>query len=243
MNDISFTKPEPDAGSQQRWLITFTDLIALLLAFFVMLFSMSAVEPEPWENMTNSLMAKLNPDFGWDSLAAMSDLDAESAPAENAADLDYLQAVLIDKIRNVPLLSQALLTRRADRLIISLQADSLFPAGSARLSEDARIALYAMGDTLRHISNRVDVNGHTDPDPVHGTMYASNWELSVHRALAVANALASAGYTREIAAIGFAESRFDDAAAGLDQETRYRRARRVDVVIRETESTDGNHDL
>ena len=208
-----------------------------------MLFSMSAVEPEPWENMTNSLMARLNPDFGWDSLAAMSDLDAESTPAENATDLDYLQAVLIDKIRNVPLLSQALLTKRADRLIISLQADSLFPAGSARLSEDARIALYAMGDTLRHISNRVDVNGHTDPDPVHGATYASNWELSVHRALAVANALARAGYTREIAAIGFAESRFDDAAAGLDQETRYRRARRVDVVIRETESTDGNHDL
>ncbi len=241
MTNVPPMKPGPDSGSQHRWLITFTDLIALLLAFFVMLFSMSAVKPEPWENMTNSLMVRLNPDFAWDSLAALSDLAADSTPTDDAADLDYLQAVIADKIRNVPLLSQALLTRRADRLIISLQADSLFASGSASLGEDARAALRAMGDTLRYVSNRVDVNGHTDPNPVRSGQYASNWELSVHRALAVAAALASAGYTREITAIGFAESRFDELADVADQETRFRRARRVDVVIRETQSTEGDH--
>ena len=235
MTAIQHMKPDPKGGAQQRWLITFTDLIALLLAFFVMLFSMSAVEQEPWEIMTNSLIASLNPDFAWDSLTALSDLDADSIPAENAADLDYLQAVIANKIRNVPLLSQALLTRRADRLIISLQADSLFAVGGAGLSEDSRAALYAMGDTLRHISNRVDVNGHTDPTPVRGGRYASNWELSLHRALAVADALASAGFTRDIIAIGLAESRYDEGAAELDQETRFRHARRVDVVIRESQ--------
>lgn len=241
MTNAPHMKSGPDSSSQHRWLITFTDLIALLLAFFVMLFSMSAVKPEPWENMANSLMVRLNPDFAWDSLAALSDLAAETTPTENAADLDYLQAVIGDKIRNVPLLSQALLTRRGDRLIISLQADTLFASGSASLGEDARAALRTMGDTLRYVSNRVDVNGHTDPNPVRSGQYASNWELSVHRALAVAAALASAGYTREITAIGFAESRFDELADIGDQETRFRRARRVDVVIRETLSTDGDH--
>ncbi len=243
MTDVPRMKSNPYDRTRQRWLITFTDLIALLLAFFVMLFAMSAVDPEPWENMTNSLMVRLNPDFSWDSLAALTDLDADSTATETAADLDYLQAVIADKIRNVPMLSQALLTRRADRLIISLQADSLFAVGSASLAEDARTALYAMGDTLRHISNRVDINGHTDPNPVRGGQYASNWELSLHRALAVADALASAGYTREITAIGLAESRFDELADVLDRETRFRRARRVDVVIRETQSTEGDNDV
>ncbi len=234
-------KPEADDSGKYRWLITFADLIALLLAFFVMLFSMSVVDPKPWENITNSLIASLNPDFAWESLAARSDLDASSAPAEEAADLDYLQAVLTDKIRNFPLLSRALLTRRNDRLIISLQADSLFSTGSASLGEDALRALYAMGDTLRHISNRLDVNGHTDPVPVHSERYASNWELSVHRALAVAEALASAGYTREITAIGFAESRYEELAALSDPQTRARRARRVDVVIRGTAAVEGDY--
>ncbi len=232
-----------DDGSQNRWLITFTDLIALLLAFFVMLFSMSAVEPEPWENMTNSLIARLNPDFGWDSLTALTDLNADSTPADGAADLDYLQAVLSDKIRNVPMLSEALLTKRSDRLVISLQADSLFAAGSAGLAEDARAALHAMGDSLRHISNRVDVNGHTDPTPVRGGQYPSNWELSLHRALVVADALASAGYTREISAMGMAESRFHESAAEPDREKRLRHARRVDVIIRETKSAEGDDDV
>ena len=235
MTDIQHIRRDPRDGAQQRWLITFTDLIALLLAFFVMLFAMSVVEPEPWENMTNSLVVSLNPDFAWDSLANLSDLDADSTPAESATDLDYLQAVIADKIRDVPLLSQALLTRRADRLIISLQAESLFGSGRADLSEDARAALYALGDTLRHITNRVDVNGHTDPNPLRGGRYVSNWELSLHRALAVADALASAGLTRGITAIGLAESRFEERADGLDQETRFRRARRVDVIIREAE--------
>ena len=243
MTDTPHMKAESNSVQNSRWLITFTDLIALLLAFFVMLFSMSAVEPEPWEDMTNSLTARLNPDFGWDSLAALTDLDATSTPADNAADLDYLQAVITDKIRNVPLLSQALLTKRSDRLIISLQADSLFEPGAASLDEEARAALFALGDTLRHISNRVDVNGHTDPNPIRRGKYASNWELSVHRALAVATALASAGFTQEIAAGGFAESRYDEGVTALDEETRFRRARRVDVVIRETQSTAGDHGL
>lgn len=234
-------KPATDNSGQYRWLITFADLIALLLAFFVMLFSMKVVDPEPWENMTNSLIARLNPDFAWESLATLSDLDATSIPAKDAADLDYLKAVLTEKIRNDPLLSQALFTRRNDRLIISLQADSLFSTGSASLGEDARAALYAMGDTLRHISNRVEVNGHTDPAPVHSERYVSNWELSVYRALAVADALVSAGYTQEIVAIGFAESRYAELAAVSDPVTRARRARRVDVVIRETEATEGDY--
>lgn len=236
-------KSDADNNSQQRWLITFTDLIALLLAFFVMLFSMSAVEPEPWESMTNSLTARLNPDFGWDSLTALTDLNADSTSADGAADLDYLQAVLSDKISNVPLLSKALLTRRGDRLVISLAADSLFSAGSAGLGEDARAALYAMGDSLRHISNRVDVNGHTDPTPVRDGQYPSNWELSLHRAVAVADALASAGYTRQITAMGMAESRFHESAAEPDWEKRMRDARRVDVIIRETQSAAGDDDV
>ena len=243
MIDDSPLKSHVDDASQHRWLITFTDLIALLLAFFVMLFSMSEVEPEPWENMTNSLVALLNPDFGWDSLLALIDLDADSTIADGAADLDYLQAVLSDKISNVTLLSKARLTRRGDHLIISLAADSLFAAGSAGLGEDSRAALYAMGDTLRHISNRVDVNGHTDPSPVRGGRYPSNWELSLHRAVAVAEALASAGYTRQIIATGLAESRFEESAFDGDREQALRHARRVDVIIRETQSAEGDDDV
>ena len=138
-------------------------------------------------------------------------------------------------MRNIPMLSKALLTRQTDRLIISLQADSLFASGSATLSEDARAALYAMGDNLRHVSNQLVVVGHTDPNPVQQGQYASNWELSVHRALVVADALANAGYTRDITAMGLAESQYKDVDTDLDQETRFRNARRVDVIIREIE--------
>ena len=232
---------QSNAEAQRRWLITFSDLISLLLAFFVMLFAMSSVDRGPWDEMTNALMVRLNPEEAWQITAAMTDRDVYTEAAPEATDLDYLRSVVAEKIRGVPALDQATIERRDDRLIITLQTDALFTSGSDTLTDEAQDALGAVGETLRHVRNRVDVNGHTDPGIARGGRWPSNWELSIHRALAVAEALRRSGYTQEIAAIGLAESRFDELPADLPEDERFRRARRVDVVIRETYASAANH--
>jgi chemotaxis protein MotB len=230
-----------DGAARNRWLVTFADLIALLIAFFVMLFAMSSVDPQPWEELTNSLTISLNPDTAWREEAALTDQGVDTAPVFEATDLDYLHAVIAEKVRAVPILAAAGIQKFDDRVVITLQTDALFSSGSDMLTDEARAALSALGDALRHIHNRVDVDGHTDPNPVNNARFASNWELSIYRALAVAEALRRAGYTQEIAAMGHADTRFDELPADLSLEERYTRARRVDVVIRDTYTTARSH--
>ena len=88
---------QSNAEAQRRWLITFSDLISLLLAFFVMLFAMSSVDRGPWDEMTNALMVRLNPEEAWQNTAAMTDRDVYTEAAPEATDLDYLHAVVAEK--------------------------------------------------------------------------------------------------------------------------------------------------
>lgn len=222
----------------KTWLLTFSDLIALLLTFFVMQFSMSSVDDAMWDVVVNALSQRLNPTRGWQETSRLTDRAVSTMASPDASDLEYLHAVIHEKLRADPLLAQATLRLLDDRLVIAIPGDLLFAPGDARLSDRAQPAIALLGDTLRHIGNRVDVMGHADPEPISSEAFPSNWDLSIGRALAVVDALGSAGYERSGSALGLSSSRFDELPADLSEEERYRLARRVDVVIRETQAPD-----
>ena len=122
--------------------------------------------------------------------------------------------------------------RGEDRLTIELPADSLFPAGSAALTERARRVIFSLAGILRNVGNRIDIHGHTDPSPVHGDAHGSNWELSIARASSVAEELRRSGYRHSIAALGYADTRFGDVSTSAALSRAYSAARRVDVIVR-----------
>ena len=90
--------------------------------------------------------------------------------------------------------------------------------------------MFNFGGVLRNIGNQIGINGHTDPSPPKGQGYDSNWELSIARAAAVANALRRSGYADDIVAFGYASSRFEELPEIAEAE-RLALARRVDIVI------------
>ncbi|MFQ5957912.1 MAG: flagellar motor protein MotB [Alphaproteobacteria bacterium] len=239
---MPFLRQRTPAGRiETRWLITFADVISLLLTFFVMMFAMSSVKEVTWEIMVSALSRQLNPDRGWDTVSSLTDRTTETVAAADAADLDYLHAVIAEKTRDHPVLGQALLRGLDGRLVITLPSDLLFASNSAELTDPARHALKELGDTLRHIGNRIDVDGHADPQPIRDGAARPDWELSLDRALAVADGLRTVGYTREIIALGLAHARFDELPTGLTDERRNRLARGLDIVIRESFADgDGN---
>lgn len=118
-----------------------------------------------------------------------------------------------------------------DRLVIALPGDLLFPPGQAVMPDEARSALFTLGSLLRNVGNQIGVNGHSDPSPPAPEKgFQSNWELSLARASAVANALRSSGYTDDIIAYGYADSRYAQLP-DLPPEERTKLGRRVDIVI------------
>ncbi len=212
------------------WLITFTDLVSLMLTFFVLLFSMSTIRTDHWDSIIDALSQSLNPSSTRAHMAATSDFNIATLFRKRAINLDYLTSVLQDASNKDELLSDSRLMRFDDRLVVALPGDLLFEAGKAVLTEKARRAMFNFGGVLRNIGNQIGINGHTDPSPPTGEDYESNWELSIARAAAVANALRHSGYTENIVAFGYASSRFDELP-DMPPAERQALARRVDIVI------------
>ena len=212
------------------WLITFTDLVSLMLTFFVLLFSMSSIRSEHWDSVIDALSQSLNPSATRAHMAATSDFNIATLFRKRAINLDYLTSVLQDVYSKDELLSGNQLMRLDERLIVALPGDLLFEPGKAVLTEKAKLALFNLGGVLRNIGNQIGINGHTDPSPPTGGVYESNWELSIARAAAVANALRRSGYTDDIVAYGYASSRFNELP-DMDEQERQALGRRVDIVV------------
>jgi chemotaxis protein MotB len=221
------------SGAGASWLLSMTDLVSLLAAAFIMLFSMSSVETAKWRQFARFQTAKM-PAVADRSAAVEPSVPAALPRARHgdAADLGYLGAVLAQKFAADPVLKEALLARREDGLAIALPGDLLFAPGSANPSREAQAALRRLGEALRPLANAVEVRGHSDPRPIETAEFASNWELSIARARAVARGLADAGYDRGIVALGDADSRYGDLDPAIPEAERMRLARRVDVILR-----------
>jgi len=214
------------------WLLTFTDLTALLLAFFVLLLSMSDLDKETWEAITQSLIRDIEI-----VEVVGDDMGVEEVFVSRAANLDYLGALITEKTRDHPLLSRAYLSRLDDRLVLSLPGNLVFDSGQATISEDGLGAAAALAEVLvllANLGNRVEIVGHTDPDPVAIEQFPSNWEFSLARATAMVAAIRRAGYTGTIAAFGLADSRFEDLSDTFTGAERTILAQRVDIIIRQS---------
>lgn len=226
--------PAPrSAAKSASWMITFADLIMLLITFFVLLFSMSQVKTEKWQSVIEALSDRLNPISASAKIAPSAELNARRVFEPKLLGLDYLDTMLAEKAAADPVLGQSVIQRLDDRLVISLPGRTLFAPGSAELAPDARDAIAALGALLQYVDNRIDVNGHTLAGAEPTAIFESHWELSLARALVVAEVLREAGLSQRITALGFADSRRHDISRALPEWRRRELARRVDVVLRE----------
>lgn len=221
---------EQEKRSSEMWLLTFTDLVSLMLTFFVMLFAMSNVKIDKWENVIDSLSQTLNPTQEQSPSASTAMHNIATAFRKRAINLDYLVSVLREKVEGDDLLNHMQFMRMEDRLVLALPGDLLFEAGRAVMTDRAREALFRLGGALSTIDNQIGVNGHSDPSPVAGNDFASNWELSMARAASVGNALIEAGYDETIVAFGYSDSRYGQLP-DMPEEQKRLMGRRVDIVI------------
>ena len=230
-----FARGAPAAArpdTSQAWMVTFTDLVALMLTFFVLLFAMSRIETRDWQNLADALSVSLNSVEAGKVAVPSVELDLEKTQPVPGTNLDYLRSVLEDQMAVHPVLARAALSRQRNWLVISLPADLLFAPGSVQPAETAVEAVYAICGILRSLKNRVEVAGHADPTPP-GTGWTSNWRLSLGRALSVAALLQRNCYSGPIVALGHGDSRYADLPAELPAVRRRALARRVDISIHE----------
>ena len=216
------------------WLITFTDIMALMLTFFVLLYTMSVPKVEVWEEftegMTQGFSTARSPKFmsgNFDTIS-ISKLDLSEALS-----LSYLESLLQDVVNRNTSLENVVIIPQSKQLILSLPNDLLFEAGQADVNAQGKRALFALGGPLSRIRNRIEVVGHADPRPIQNKegKYASNWELSIARAASVGGVLKNVGYSRDVIIKGLSSGRYDDLGEEIAEAQRLNLSRRVDIVI------------
>lgn len=227
---------EPERENTKMWMLTFTDLVSLLLTFFVLLFAMSNVKIDEWDKVTDSLSQTLNPAPEETVRKPTAQLNIGTLFRRSAVNLDYLASVIEENLSSDPLLKNALIVRLEDRLMIALPGDLLFDPGAAVINERARDPMFTLGAMFANVGNAIGVTGHTDPDAPGGDAFASNWELSIARAASVANAIRRGGYDEKIVALGYADSQYN-RLPNLSDVNKRRLARRVDIIVMPTAET------
>ncbi len=218
----------------ERWLLTYSDLITLLLAFFVVMYSMSQVDNKKFGKVSDALNTVLR---GGESI-----LRYQLEPIKNGHGLLKLGNLRMVQVRIEERFKQLgkqeeLQTEITERgLVVHILESALFDRGSAALKPRAMEVLDLIGDQLQGRPNHIRVEGHTDDYPIQTNVYPSNWELSSARATTVVRYYAEnhAIPPDRISALGYGE--FRPIAANNSPENRARN-RRVDVVILTMEVT------
>ena len=220
------TQDETSVG----WILIFTDMVALLLSFFVMLFSMSAVPVNEWETTIDILEEALNLTTE-EEKDPTEDYNISSVLLERArTNVNYLLPIIEPKIKQDEIIKDSPIILLDDRIVISLSGDLLFASGKAVLTEKARKALFNLGGVLRNIRNTIGVYGYSEDEKFDRDKYSSDWELSLARAVSVANELKRAGYMEEILSFGYGGAR-SFRLANVSKDRRQSLSRRVDIVI------------
>jgi chemotaxis protein MotB len=196
-----------------------------------MLYATQKVEQGEWQAMVKSLSQSLKVAHRSD-VAPNARRNANPVDPQRATDLAYLGTLIESVKEREPALAGIVIHNLEDRLVVALPGDLLFAPGRVEPVEKAADRITALAGLLRNISNRIDLFGHSDPTPLSGRGFESNWELSLARAEAVASMMRSAGYERPLGAFGVGDTRYPDLAGIASTARRLQLARRVDIVIR-----------
>ena len=224
-------KKEEEHENLERWLLTYADLITLLLAFFIVMYSMSKVDAKKFGRMAAAFQSVLKGGASvlkGDSVVLPND-DFGAGPLR-VGDLKLVQARVkrvADELRE----ASKITTEMEDRgLVIHITENALFQSGKAYLTPNAMKTLDGLAEVIRDVPNDIRVEGHTDNSPINTPEFPSNWELSTARATQVIKYLIEKHNLSpaKISAMGYAEYR---PIFPNDSPESRAKNRRVDVII------------
>lgn len=214
------------------WVLSYCDLLCQLICFFLLLFAMSTVQNKQWQHVKSSLSQRLNPDKTVLDTPPAAEISIERMEVTMAQDIGYLNRIIGEKIENSDLAKRVAVQQQEDRLVIRIAGDESFLRGSTQMTGHLQEILTMLSDIMRTIPNRVEINGNADPTPVSGKLYASNWELSLARALAAADFLKERGYPYALSIFGRGDSTYRDIPQEFSAKERERLSRHIDIIIR-----------
>ncbi|HGY55131.1 MAG TPA: hypothetical protein ENK44_05495 [Caldithrix abyssi] len=202
-------KEEIEEPSAPFWMVTFSDMVTLLLVFFILILSYSTIELEKFKGAMSSMKGALGvlPEMG--SMEKTKKIELNKEMEERREEIYKRMETLGQMMKDMKLEGMVELDYSASGIHIRLGDNVLFDPGKARLKPKALKILAGIAQMVKGMGMEIYVEGHTDNVPIHTSQFPSNWELSTARALSVVRYLHDIeGIPAEhLAAVGHGEHR------------------------------------
>lgn len=191
--------------ADESWLIPYADLMTLLLALFIVLYAISAVDAKKFEEMSQAFNITFSGGTGvLDKTAAVTSgtkITNKAKDNPNKTDISSKQrerlAAMMKEQQNMEKIKKQLdqyintnnLTSQLDtklnqsELMITISDTALFASGSAKVKPESRNLAFVIASMLEQFPDyETIISGHTDNRPISTAEFESNWELSSARA-------------------------------------------------------------
>jgi chemotaxis protein MotB len=219
-----------ESAGMMRWLLTYADMITLLLALFIILFAISNISAVKFNRLAKTIAG------GFSSTSAANDPPSGGPSAvqharSEDANMAAIKAKLDKYIAEQKLRSKVQTRITAQGLVVTLLSDkAYYNSGSAELRPETKRVLDVIAGQLREVGSDVRVEGSTDDVPIATYAYPTNWELSAARATGVTRYLVE--HEKIVPTrISFAGYGQFHPKYPNDTEAHRQQNRRVDVVI------------
>lgn len=232
---------------QPDWLMTYSDMVTLCLAFFVLLYSFSTLDVTKWKTVVFSLQGALGPiDGGSGILDGSPQIEGENNDKnedninqesvkeflkyqEETKELEKLQSELKEYLSTIGMDANIAVEMEERGLVLRFQDSVLFEKSKADLLPQSINIMREISGILENTSNPIRIEGHTDDLPINTVKFPSNWELSTSRATNVLRFLINEGLSGDrLSAVGYGE--YHPLIKNENEESR-KKNRRVDIVL------------
>ena len=252
-------RQQHEQENHERWLVSYADFITLLFAFFVVMYSISSVNEGKYKVLSKTLVAAftgqptrplpLQAGVGSGGPPRLVELPALPTAGEPPSGPTRAQQDLRQRLAQI---ARSLARRLAVQVrqgqvqvrltpqgvAIDIHDQVLFASGSAALGDGAQGLLQQVSQVLAQLPYQFQVNGYTDDRPIHDAQFASNWDLSVMRALSVVGMLIQQGVPpNQLVAAGYGQ--YHPVASNSSPQGRAAN-RRVSIVIVSPDQASGD---
>lgn len=235
-------KPEECKQKVAEYMLTYGDMMTLLLCFFVLLFSFSSIDAKKFQAIMESFSGALGVLDGGTTVQDSPVLDSglkddkTSSEVLEMQNFQSLEKTIQNYLEQNNLTDEVSVLNEEAGLLLRFQDNILFDTGSDQLKPQALNIISYISQLLnaQEFNDKfISIEGHTDNIPVSSTKFPSNWELSVARSSNVVRFLVQQNEIdpQRISAAGYSEYHpvsDNSTASGRSQN------RRVDIMILKT---------
>lgn len=218
--------------NSERWLLTYADMITLLLVLFMVLFALSKVNEAKYQEFKQSVTHAVLSDVPHGTTAVH---DKSALDVMSTSGFQQLERQLSAALKARGLLGDVTFDINSSGLVEGLVSDStFFVTASAELSPVGVQIVDASAQVLKRFSNAIEVAGYTDDQPISGT-YANNWALSAARASTVVVRMTEIDGVNPNKVILLGYGQYHPLAANTSPAGRAEN-RRINIIVKPTSS-------